>query len=102
MILVSLIITSCDIRESALIREQTETFTGEIREKNKDMQLLSNQLEVAEEEIRQLKKQLLCREELIDEEVDQAKRDLLKDIPVLDIKKPNKSNKAEAERANKG
>ncbi len=88
----------CDFQENALVREQTETFTGEIKDKNKDIQILANKLEIAEEQIRQLKHQLLCREELIDEEVNQAKRDALKNIPII----PNKSNKAEKERENKG
>ena len=96
-----MILIGCDFRESALIREQTETFTGEIKEKNKDMQSLANKLEIVEQENRQLKQQLLCRDELINEQVEQAKRDMLKDIPVLDIAKPNKSNKAETERLNK-
>ena len=100
-IFLMMILIGCDFRESALIREQTETFTGEIKEKNKDMQSLANKLEIVEQENRQLKQQLLCRDELINEQVEQAKRDMLKDIPVLDIAKPNKSNKAETERLNK-
>ena len=94
----SMFLLGCDFQENALVREQTETFTGEIKDKNKDIQILANKLEIAEEQIRQLKHQLLCREELIDEEVNQAKRDALKNIPII----PNKSNKAEKERENKG
>ena len=90
-----LLLTGCEIRENAVIREQTDIFTDEIREKNRDMQSLSNQLKVANEKNKKLEQMLLCREELTDEAVDQAKRDMLKTVPVL---LPKKSNKAEAER----
>ena len=90
----------CDFKENAVIREQTDIFTDEIREKNRDIQLLANKLEVAEENIKTLEAKLLCREELIDEAVEQAKRDSLKENPVLISinKKPEKSNKAQKER----
>ena len=90
-----LLLTGCEIRENAVIREQTDIFTDEIREKNRDMQSLSNQLKVANEKNKKLEQMLLCRDELTDEAVDQAKRDMLKTVPVL---LPKKSNKAEAER----
>ena len=90
----------CDFKENAVIREQTDIFTDEIREKNRDIQSLANQLKVAEENIKTLEAKLLCREELIDEAVEQAKRDSLKENPVLISinKKPEKSNKAQKER----
>ena len=93
-------LVGCDFKENAVIREQTDIFTDEIREKNRDIQLLANKLEVAEENIKTLEAKLLCREELIDEEVEQAKRDSLKENPVLISinKKPEKSNKAQKER----
>ena len=90
-----LLLTGCEIRENAVIREQTDIFTDEIREKNRDMQSLSNQLKVANEKNKKLEQMLLCRDELTDEAVDQAKRYMLKTVPVL---LPKKSNKAEAER----
>ena len=90
-----LLLTGCELRENAVIREQTDIFTDEIREKNKDMQSLSNQLKVANEKNKKLEQMLLCRDELTDDAVDQAKRDMLKTVPVL---LPKKSNKAEAER----
>ena len=90
-----MLLTGCEIRENAVIREQTDIFTDEIREKNRDMQSLSNQLKVANEKNKKLEQMLLCRDELTDEAVDQAKRDMLKTVPVL---LPKKSNKAEAER----
>ena len=93
-----MILTGCDLRENAVIREQTDIFTDEIREKNKDMQSLSNQLKVANEKLKKFELMLMCREELSDEAVDQAKRDLLIDIPV--IMNPQKSNKVQAERDN--
>ena len=90
-----MLLTGCELRENAVIREQTDIFTDEIREKNRDMQSLSNQLKVANEKNKKLEQMLLCRDELTDEAVDQAKRDMLKTVPVL---LPKKSNKAEAER----
>ena len=90
-----MLLTGCELRENAVIREQTDIFTDEIREKNRDMQSLANQLKVANEKTKKLEQMLLCREELTDEAVDQAKRDMLKTVPVL---LPKKSNKAEAER----
>ena len=90
-----MLLAGCELRENAVIREQTDIFTDEIREKNRDMQSLSNQLKVANEKNKKLEQMLLCREELTDEAVDQAKRDMLKTVPVL---LPKKSNKAEAER----
>ena len=89
------LLTGCELRENAVIREQTDIFTDEIREKNKDMQSLANQLKVANEKNKKLEQMLLCRDELTDDAVDQAKRDMLKTVPVL---LPKKSNKAEAER----
>tara|TARA_A100001037_G_scaffold113351_1_gene103256 strand:+ start:374 stop:670 length:297 start_codon:yes stop_codon:yes gene_type:complete len=93
-------LVGCDFKENAVIREQTDIFTDEIREKNRDIQLLANKLEVAEENIKTLEAKLLCREELIDEAVEQAKRDSLKENPVLISinKKPEKSNKTQKER----
>ena len=90
-----MLLAGCELRENAVIREQTDIFTDEIREKNRDMQSLSNQLKVANEKNKKLEQMLLCRDELTDEAVDQAKRDMLKTIPVI---LPKKSNKAEAER----
>ena len=90
-----LLLTGCELRENAVIREQTDIFTDEIREKNRDMQSLANQLKVANEKNKKLEQMLLCREELTDEAVETAKRDMLKTIPVI---LPKKSNKAEAER----
>jgi gas vesicle protein len=90
-----LLLTGCELRENAVIREQTDIFTDEIREKNRDMQSLANQLKVANEKNKKLEQMLLCRDELTDDAVDQAKRDMLKTVPVL---LPKKSNKAEAER----
>ena len=90
-----MLLTGCELRENAVIREQTETFTGEIRDKNQEMQSLANQLKVANEKNKKLEQMLLCRDQLTDEAVDQAKRDMLKTVPVL---LPKKSNKAEAER----
>ena len=90
-----MLLTGCELRENAVIREQTDIFTDEIREKNRDMQSLSNQLKVANEKNKKLEQMLLCREELTDEAVETAKRDMLKTIPVI---LPKKSNKAEAER----
>ena len=93
-----MLLTGCELRENAVIREQTETFTGEIRDKNQEMQLLANQLKVANEKNKKLEQMLLCREELSDDAVQQAKRDMLKTIPVIDIKTPQKSNKVQKER----
>tara|TARA_Y100000593_G_scaffold27373_1_gene54762 strand:+ start:41259 stop:41627 length:369 start_codon:yes stop_codon:yes gene_type:complete len=100
LFVISSFLTGCEFRENALIREQTETFTGEIRDKNKDMQLLSNQLKIAQEKNKKLEAQLICREEMIDDAVEQAKRDSLKENPVLISinKKPEKSNKTKLER----
>ena len=91
---------SCDFKENAVIREQTDIFTDEIREKNKDMQSLANQLKVAQEQNKRLELMLLCREDQINEKVDQAKRDSLKENPILISinKTPEKSNKAQKER----
>tara|TARA_Y100000593_G_scaffold14719_1_gene28231 strand:- start:1044 stop:1403 length:360 start_codon:yes stop_codon:yes gene_type:complete len=91
-------LTGCELRENAVIREQTETFTGEIRDKNKEMQSIANQLKVANEKNKKLEQMLLCRDELTDDAVETAKRDMLKTIPVLDIKTPQKSNKVQKER----
>lgn len=94
------ILTGCELRENAVIREQTDIFTDEIREKNKDMQLIANQLKVANEKNKKLELMLLCREEQIEEKVDQAKIDTLRENPVLiSINKiPEKSNKTQKER----
>jgi len=99
-IILIMFLVGCDFKENAVIREQTDIFTDEIREKNRDIQLLANKLEVAEENIKTLEAKLLCREELIDEAVEQAKRDSLKENPVLISinKKPEKSNKTQKER----
>ena len=103
LFVISSFLSGCDFRENAVIREQTDIFTDEIREKNKDIQLLANKLEVAEENIKTLEAKLLCREELIDEAIDQTKKDALRENPVLIsiTKKPEKSKKAQAERENK-
>ena len=95
-----MLLTGCEIRENAVIREQTDIFTDEIREKNKDMQLLANQLKVAQEQNKRMELMLLCREDQIDEKVDQAKIDTLRENPVLIsiTKTPEKSNKAQKER----
>ena len=95
-----LLLTGCDFKENAVIREQTDIFTDEIREKNRDMQSLANQLKIAQEQNKRLELMLLCREEQIDEKVDQAKRDSLKENPILISinKTPEKSNKAQKER----
>ena len=99
-VILIMFLVGCDFKENAVIREQTDIFTDEIREKNRDIQLLANKLEVAEENIKTLEAKLLCREELIDEAVEQAKRDSLKENPVLISinKKPEKSNKTQKER----
>ena len=95
-----MLLTGCELRENAVIREQTDIFTDEIREKNKDMQLLANQLKVAQEQNKRMELMLLCREDQIDEKVDQAKIDTLRENPVLIsiTKTPEKSNKAQKER----
>ena len=95
-----MLLTGCEIRENAVIREQTDIFTDEIREKNKDMQLLANQLKVAQEQNKRMELMLLCREDQIDEKVDQAKIDTLRENPVLIsiTKTPEKSNKTQKER----
>ena len=95
-----MLLTGCELRENAVIREQTDIFTDEIREKNKDMQLLANQLKVAQEQNKRMELMLLCREDQIDEKVDQAKIDTLRENPVLisRTKTPEKSNKAQKER----
>ena len=95
-----MLLTGCELRENAVIREQTDIFTDEIREKNKDMQSLANQLKVANEKNKKFEQMLLCREELTDDAVEQAKRDSLRENPVLISinKKPEKSNKTQLER----
>lgn len=100
LFVISSFLTGCDFRENAVIREQTDIFTDEIREKNKDMQLLANQLKIAQEQNKRLELMLLCREDQIDEKVDQAKKDSLKENPILISinKTPEKSNKAQKER----
>ena len=100
ILLLMIIVVACDFRENAVIREQTDIFTDEIREKNKDMQLLANQLKVAQEQNKRMELMLLCREDQIDEKVNQAKIDTLRENPVLISinKKPEKSNKAQLER----
>ena len=94
------ILVGCDFKENAIIREQSDIFTDEIREKNRDMQLIANQLKVANEKNKKLELMLLCREEQIEEKVDQAKIDTLRENPVLiSINKiPEKSNKTQKER----
>tara|TARA_R100000808_G_scaffold7547_1_gene22092 strand:- start:4896 stop:5273 length:378 start_codon:yes stop_codon:yes gene_type:complete len=100
LFVISSFLTGCDFRENAVIREQTDIFTDEIREKNKDMQLLANQLKIAQEQNKRLELMLLCREDQIDEKVDQAKKDSLKENPILISinKTPEKSNKTQKER----
>tara|TARA_R100000008_G_C3585299_1_gene171771 strand:- start:306 stop:674 length:369 start_codon:yes stop_codon:yes gene_type:complete len=100
LFVISSFLTGCDFKENAVIREQTDIFTDEIREKNRDMQSLANQLKIAQEQNKRLELMLLCREEQIDEKVDQAKRDSLKENPILISinKTPEKSNKAQKER----
>ena len=95
LFVISSFLMGCELRENAVSREQTETITGEIRDKKKEMQLLANQLKVANEKNKKLEQMLLCRDEMTDEAVETAKRDMLKTIPVI---LPKKSNKAEAER----
>ena len=100
LFVISSFLIGCDFKENAVIREQTDIFTDEIREKNKDMQLLANQLKIAQEQNKRLELMLLCREDQIDEKVDQAKKDSLKENPILISinKTPEKSNKAQKER----
>tara|TARA_Y100001963_G_C6781241_1_gene449980 strand:+ start:1313 stop:1690 length:378 start_codon:yes stop_codon:yes gene_type:complete len=100
LFVISSFLTGCDFRENAVIREQTDIFTDEIREKNKDMQLLANQLKIAQEQNKRLELMLLCREDQIDEKVEQAKKDSLKENPILISinKTPEKSNKTQKER----
>ncbi len=100
LFVISSFLIGCDFKENAVIREQTDIFTDEIREKNRDMQSLANQLKIAQEQNKRLELMLLCREEQIDEKVDQAKRDSLKENPILISinKTPEKSNKAQKER----
>ena len=95
LFVISSFLMGCELRENAVIREQTDIFTDEIREKNRDMQSIANQLKVANEKNKKLEQMLLCRDEMTDEAVETAKRDMLKTIPVI---LPKKSNKAEAER----
>ena len=100
VVLAILTVPACDFQENAVVREQADIFTAELREKREDMRDLANQLEVANERINVLEAQLLCREELIDEAVEQAKRDTLKENPVIITvqQKPQKSNKTEQAR----
>ncbi len=100
LFIISSFLMGCDFKENAIIREQSDIFTDEIREKNRDMQLIANQLKVANEKNKKLELMLLCREEQIEEKVDQAKIDTLRENPVLiSINKiPEKSNKAQKER----
>ena len=103
LLILIFVIASCDFKENAVIREQTDIFTDEIREKNRDMQSLANQLKIAQEQNKRLELMLLCREDQIDEKVDQAKKDSLKENPILISinKTPEKSNKAQKEREEK-
>ena len=103
LLILIFVIASCDFKENAVIREQSDIFTDEIREKNRDMQSLANQLKIAQEKNKRLELMLLCREDQIDEKVDQAKKDSLKENPILISinKKPEKSNKAQKEREEK-
>ena len=100
LFVISSFLMGCELRENAVIREQTDIFTDEIREKNRDMQSLANQLKIAQEQNKRLELMLLCREDQIDEKVDQAKKDSLKENPILISinKTPEKSNKAQIER----
>ena len=95
LFVISSFLTGCDIRENAIMREQSDIFTEEIRDKNSDLQLLANQLKVANEENKKLELMLMCRDEITDKAVQDGKKELLKTIPVI---LPKKSNKAEAER----
>ena len=81
-LVIFLFLIGCDFRENALIREQSETFTKEIKYRQQTNQELSNKLKNAEEKLRKLEKQILCREQLIEEGIDQAKRDMLKKHPI--------------------
>ena len=94
---IGVVLVGCDFRENALIREQSETFTEEIREKNKDMQSLANQLEIVIEKNKKLELMLMCRDEVTDKAVEEGKKNLLKTFPV---KIPQKSNKVQEEREN--
>ncbi len=100
LFVISSFLMGCDFKENAVIREQTDIFTDEIREKNRDMQSLANQLKIAQEQNKRLELMLLCREDQIDEKVDQAKKDSLKENPILISinKTPEKSNKTQKER----
>ena len=100
LFVISSFLIGCDFKENAVIREQTDIFTDEIREKNRDMQSLANQLKIAQEQNKRLELMLLCREDQLDEKVDQAKKDSLKENPILISinKTPEKSNKAQKER----
>ena len=77
-----LFLIGCDFRENALIREQSDTFQKELQYRQKTEQDLSNKLQVAQNQIAKLEKQILCREKLIEEGIDQAKRDMLKKHPI--------------------
>ena len=103
LLILIFVIASCDFKENAVIREQSDIFTDEIRENNRDMQSLANQLKIAQEKNKRLELMLLCREDQIDEKVDQAKKDSLKENPILISinKTPEKSNKAQKEREEK-
>ena len=78
-----LFLLGCDIRNNALIREQSETFEKELRYRQKTEIELSNKLQVSQERIAKLEKQLQCREQLVEEEVDQVKRNALRDNPII-------------------
>ena len=82
-LVIFLFLIGCDFRENALIREQSETFTKEIKYRQQTNQELSNKLKNVEEKLRKLEKQILCREQLIEEGIDQAKRDALKENPII-------------------
>ncbi len=93
-------VVGCDIRENAIMREQSETFTKEIKYRQKTNQELSNKLDVALEEIRMLEAMLTCQEELVDQRVG----GIYSQDPIMineDDLNPAKSNKAKEERAKK-
>ena len=57
LFVISSFLMGCELRENAVIREQTDIFTDEIREKNRDMQSIANQLKVANEKNKKLEQE---------------------------------------------
>lgn len=78
-----LFILSCDLRENALIRDQAETFEKELKYRQKQEVEISNKLQVSQEKVKKLELQLECRETLINEEVEEAKREALRENPII-------------------